>query len=168
VSGLGLLALAALLAPSAAQAPSPALDQKEAERQVAALALAVQKAARAEDAEAILALVHRDGVPCGNRLIPRDRFAADLRAAGTPVHDFFFGAGGDGHGRRTPPMSLEELLGQGKRIKVVVHFTEVEVAKFTWERPCVLFRVEGEPYAPKVCFTLRDGHWFLAELGMLC
>lgn len=162
-------ALAVLLAAAAPPRAGAPLDQKEAERQVVALALAVQKAARAGDAEALLAMVHEDGLSCGGATIPRDRFAVDLRTPGTRIHDFFLGAGRPPAGSRAAPHpSLRQLFGEDRRIKIVVRFTAVEVAKLAWERPCVIFRAEGEAYAPRICLLRRSGRYTLAELSDGC
>jgi len=167
---VALSVLAAVLlasaAPSRAGAP---LDQKEAERQVAAVALALEKAARAGDRDALLAMVNEDGLTCGGATIPRDRFSADLRTPGTRIHDFFLGNGGPPAGSRAAPHpSLRQLFGEGRRVKIVLRFTAVEVAKLAWERPCVVFRVEGETYVPRICLLRRSGRYTLAELGDGC
>ncbi len=173
MSGPGpLLALPALAAVLLAAAPYRAVapvDRRDAERQVASLALAVQKAARDGDAEALLAMVDDGGVPCAGGTISRERFAADLRTPGTRIHEFFLGNGRARSGSRAPPHpSLRQLFGEGRNVRVIVRFTEVEVAKLSWERPCVVFRVEGESYAPRLCLLHRSGHYTLADLGDGC
>lgn len=162
-----LPALAAVLLVSAAPPRAP-LDQKEAERQVVAMALAVEKAARDGDAEALLAMVDAEGVPCPRGTIPRDRFAADLRTPGTWIHEFFLGTGRAPGSHAVQRPSLHQLFSEGRRVKIVVRLTTVEVAKLAWERPCVLFRVEGESYAPRLCLLHRSGRYTLAELDDGC
>ncbi len=173
MSGPGPLAvlpmLAAVLLAAEPQRSVAPLHQKEAERQVVSLALALQKAARAGDAEALLAMVDDAGVPCAGGTISRERFAADLRTPGTRIHEFFLGNGQARAGTPAAPHpSLRQLFGERRNVRIVVRFTEVEVAKLSWERPCVVFRVEGESYAPRLCLLHRSGHYTLADLGDGC
>ena len=164
-----LPALAVLLvsaAPPSAPAPLDQLDQKEAERQAASLALAMEKAVLADDAEALVGMLPEDGLSCRGTRVPRDRLAADLRTPGTRIHDFFLGGGRPPAGSGAAPRpSLRELFAEGRRVKIVLHFTAVEVSKLAWRRPCVTFRVEGETYSPRICLLHRSGHYAIADLG---
>jgi hypothetical protein len=63
---------------------------------------------------------------------------------------------------------LRQLFAEGRRVKIVLHFTAVEVSKLAWQRPCVTFRVEGETYAPRICLLHRSGRYAIADLGDGC
>jgi hypothetical protein len=130
---------------------------------------AIEAAARTKNAAPISAVVHPDGMPCDDAVLPRVEVVAEIETPGRQLNAFFF----DGPTLRRDyndlevNMSLHEFEQRAK--KTDLQFIEVRVDKRgVLGASCVRLRAAGIEYAPHLCFYRREGRWYLASAGRFC
>jgi hypothetical protein len=145
------------------RAPEALERRREATaREIVALGTRIRREIERHDVPALVALVPQDGLRCGDRVVPRDRVARDLRNEGSWVHSVVFG----GPAYRPPPRtaaSLAELFRTAREVALVVSF-HADPRAGPEGRPCLEFRSKdvATPSAP-LCFERRGNAWWLAE-----
>jgi hypothetical protein len=131
-------------------------------REIAALGAELRRAIEKHDVAALVARVPEDGLRCGDRMVPRDRVAHDLRNEASWVHGVLFG----GSGYSPPPgtaASLAALFRAAPEIALAVSFQQDPRAG-PEGRPCLEFRAKGiGTPGPPLCFERRGEAWWLAE-----
>ncbi|HEY6099527.1 MAG TPA: hypothetical protein VIW03_08860 [Anaeromyxobacter sp.] len=164
-----LLAATLVLVPALAGRPESARSKEANERrreaiarEMVALATEIRRDIERGDAAALVARVPADGLRCGDRVVPRDRIARDLRSDRSWLHGVLFG----GTGYAPPPgtfPSLAALFRSAQEVAVVVSF-QPDPRAGPEGRPCLEFRskASGTPGAP-LCFERRGDRWWFAE-----
>lgn len=174
VPALSAILLAAP-APPARSAPAPAARADEGGRaralerrrevvakEIMALGKTIRREIEGHDVAGLLARVPQEGLRCGDRVVPRDKVARDLRNEGSWIHGAVFG----GAGYNPPPgtaTSLAALFRGAREVALVVSF-EPDPHAGDEGRPCLEFRSKdtGTPGAP-LCFERKGERWWLAE-----
>jgi hypothetical protein len=177
---LAIAALSAILlaapAPPARPAPAPGARADEAGRardalerrreviakEIVALAKSLRREIEGHDVAGLLALVPQEGLRCGDRVVPRDKVARDLRNEGSWIHGAVFGGPGYHPPAGTAP-SLAALFRSAREVAFVVSF-EPDPRAGDEGRPCLEFRSKdtGTPGTP-LCFERKGDRWWLAE-----
>jgi hypothetical protein len=151
---------------SAKPAPSagrPLDDQRAAVAQeLARVGAALQAEIEAGNVDALAARIPREGLRCGERVLPRDRVLRDLRGPDTWLHGVLFGAPGEA-ARRGEPTSLRAFLSGAKEVAVLVAFAR-DARAGPAGRPCLDFRAKDlvNP-ARSFCFEEQGGTWWLTQ-----
>jgi hypothetical protein len=161
------LLLAAAPPRARAAEPSGAREGVERRREAVAREIAeignrIRREIERHDVAALLARVPEDGLRCGERVVPRDRVAHDLRSEASWIHGVVFG----GPGYRPPPgtaPSLAALLRGAQEVALAISF-QPDARAGPEGRPCLEFRSKelGTP-GPPLCFERRGEAWKLTE-----
>lgn len=162
-----IAALLLVAAPIAAAPGSASREAIEERRQALApeiisIGLRIRREIERHDVAALVARVPPDGLRCGDRVVPRERVARDLRNERSWIHGVLFG----GAGYRPPPgtaPSLAAMFRNAREIAVAVSF-EPDARAGPEGRPCVEYRAKeaATPIAP-LCFERRGERWWLVE-----
>jgi hypothetical protein len=118
------------------------------------------KALRAKDAAALLALVGKEGVACGDALLERDFIGRSLSAPGSQLHAWLFDERvfQEKHGG-TARHSLAFTLSKDRVRRVDVE----PLGDHTWN--VIFAHTDG---FQSVVFRWRGGRWFVAAAGLFC
>lgn len=131
-------------------------------REIAVLGNRIRREIERRDVAALLAHVPEDGLRCGDRVVPREHVAHDLRSEGSWVHGVLFGGPGYSPPPGTAP-SLAALFRGAREVALAVSF-QPDSRAGAEGRPCLEFRVKdmGTP-GPPLCFERRGDAWKLTE-----
>jgi hypothetical protein len=136
--------------------------REDVAKEIAALGAKLRSEIEEHDVAAVLAHVPESGLRCGNRVIPRERVARDLRNEGSWVHGVVFGGSGFRPPRGTAA-SLAELFKSAREVALAVSF-QADPRAGPEGRPCLEFRAKdvATPGAP-LCFERQGKAWWLVE-----
>ena len=156
--------LAPLLVAFVLHGPPPSLGERRTELAKEALNVAgrVERAIERGDTALILSLVPKEGLSCGDRLIPKAHVARDLTSEGTWLHRTLFGDQG-----AAASSSLRAFFQGAKEVVVLVGFREDPRQEAGM--PCFEYesREKKAPGAP-FCLLKRDGKWWLSDCLYPC
>jgi hypothetical protein len=136
-------------------------------REIAALGARIRRDIEHHDVSALVARVPQDGLRCGDRVVPRDRVARDLRNEGSWIHGVVFGGPGYSPPPGTAP-SLAALFRAAREVALAVSFQQ-DARAGPEGRPCLEFRAKevGTP-GPPLCFERRGEAWWLVDCLYPC
>lgn len=151
-----------------AQHPGVPRDEQRARTELLDLAAQMRVAIETRNVDAVLRLIHQDGIPCGDATVPRATVEAQLRPGGG-LHAYLFEPKAYPlRGRPLDrPMSLREFFERATDVVVDVGFDDDGRGGKDLTSGCARYRAANLEFTPHFCFQKIGGRWFLSR-GLSC